>query len=453
MKRALLASRFFDCPLLIDRGTAEAMVSAFAEDFDVEPLIDARNFDSLARPERQTAIYEEQGGVAVVPIVGELAHRATAINSMSGSVGYAGLQTHLLNLAQDGRVSGILLDMDTPGGEVGGLAELSDSLGEIGKAMPLWAIANSSMNSAGYWIGSVADRVLATPYARVGSIGVVAMHVDVSKAMAKKGVVTTFIHAGKHKIDGNSFEPLSRDAKRQIATSVADIYDQFVGHVSAARRLDENSVRDTEARVYGAKEALEIGLIDDISTLSKAIAGMQVAIQDRRKTFIQGHIMKTYEDGLNEGKATGFQEGVASGTAAANKAAETATQTAVLAAGKAERDRISAIMGSEEAKGRETLASHLAFSTDTAPAAAEAILKASPKAVVTKAPKPVPQTDANQTAESILAAMRQNQPHVSGGDGDEGLASEELRVAEIRANLGNRYRRPRPDPRQIEYQR
>lgn len=180
MKRALLASRFFDCPLLIDRSAAEAMVTALADDFSVEPMMDSRNLESMARPERQTALYEDQDGVAVVPIVGELAHRATAINSMSGSVGYAGMQTHLLKLSENPKVAGILLDMDTPGGEVGGLAELSEAIAEISQKMPVWAIANSMMASAGYWIGSTVDRVIATPYAKVGSIGVVAMHIDIS---------------------------------------------------------------------------------------------------------------------------------------------------------------------------------------------------------------------------------------------------------------------------------
>ena len=452
MKRALLASRFFDCPLLIDRSTAEAMVTALADDFEVEPMVDAQALESMARPERQTAIYEEQDGVAVVPIVGELAHRATAINSMSGSVGYAGMQTHLLKLAENPKVAGILLDMDRPGGEVGGLSELSDAIVQIGKEMPIWAIANSMMASAGYWLGSSTDRVLATPYSKVGSIGVVAMHVDISKALAKRGIVTTFVHAGKHKIDGNAFMPLSASARGQIASAVSDIYDQFVEHVGINRNMDPMMVRDTEARVYGSREALEVGLIDDISTLSQAIAGMQEAIKDRRRTFIASAIMKTYEDGLTEGKAIGLQEGIATGTKNAAAGNDKAVGDARLAAGKAERDRIGAIMNSAEAKGREALASHLAFATEMPAEAAEAILKASPKDA-TKAPKPVPQSDASKTAESILAAMRANSPNVQGDD-DSAFSDEERRREEIRGNLGGRYRRQRAQPvQQIGYGR
>lgn len=449
MKRALLASRFFDCPLLIERGAAEAMVSALADDFDIEPVIDARSLESFARPEREPAFYEDQGGIAVVPIVGELAHRATALNSMSGSVGYAGMQTRLLKLADDPRVGGILLDLDTPGGEVGGLAELVEAVQAISEDKPIWAIANSAMNSAGYWLGSAADRVLATPYARVGSIGVVALHVDISKALAKKGIVTTFVHAGKHKVDGNAFEPLSATAKKTIATSIGEIYDQFVGHVASARRLDEADVRDTEARVYSSREALEIGLIDDISTLSKAITGMRGAIEDRRRAFIQGNspMAKTYEDGLTEGKALGLAEGIATGTANANKANETLNAQARSEGASGERVRIGKIVNSEEAKGRETLASHLAFETDLAPDAAEKMLKASPKAA-SKVPKVQAQTGPNAVAESILESIRDHQPNVGGDDHGQGASAEEQRIMEIRANLGGRYRRQQPQIQQ-----
>jgi signal peptide peptidase SppA len=318
----------------------------------------------------------------------------------------------------------------------------------ISEMMPVWAIANSAMNSAGYWLGSAADRVLATPYARVGSIGVVAMHVDISKALAKRGIVTTFIHAGKHKIDGNSFEPLSASAKRTIAGSISEIYDQFCAHVASARRIDEQEVRDTEARVYSSREALEINLIDDISTLSSAIAAMRTAIQDRRRTYIQGMVMaKTYEDGLTEGKALGIQEGIATGTANATKAGEVLVANAKAEGATGERTRISAILTCEDAKGRDPLAQHLAFSTAMTAPDAEAILKASPKAAASKAPplpKPAPTSDANQTAESILASMRANSPAVKAGEDDPQASDEDQRREEIRATLGTRYRRQPP---------
>jgi capsid assembly protease len=430
MVRPLLASRIFDVPLLIERNAAEAVVSALAGELEVMPPLMA---EALPRPQRKAAIYEDQGGVAVVPIVGELAHRAMPMEAMSGVVGYASLQNQLLALADDPRVRGILLDLDTPGGEVGGISELSDAISEISGKMPVWALANSTMASAGYWIGSATDRVIATPYARVGSIGVVMMHVDISKAVAKKGLVTTFVHAGKHKIDGNAFEPLSESALASMVTSVQDVYGQFVEQVAKGRGMDEQAVRDTEAAVYGAKQALEIGLVDDISTLSKTIGGMRSAIETRRRAMFQGMSMKTYEDGITEGKALGFSEGRAEGLKGASDASTKAAQEASLAAGKAERDRISAIMNSDEAKGRETLATYLAFSTDLKPADAEAMLKASPKAAAQEPkPKPAPKNGPNATADSIIEHLRATSPAVAGQDDDGPVTDEEKRREEIR---------------------
>lgn len=428
--RTLLASRIFDVPLLIERNAAEAVVAALAGELEVMPPPTA---EALPRPQRRAAVYEDQGGVAVVPIVGELAHRAMPMEAMSGVVGYASLQNQLLALADDPRVRGILLDLDTPGGEVGGISELSDAISEISGKMPVWALANSTMASAGYWIGSATDRIIATPYARVGSIGVVMMHVDVSKAVAKKGIVTTFVHAGKHKIDGNAFEPLSDTALSSMVTSVQDVYGQFIEQVAKGRSMDEQAVRDTEAMVYGAKQALEIGLVDDISTLSKTIGGMRSAIETRRRAMFQGMSMKTYEDGITEGKALGFTEGRTEGLKGSSDASSKAAQEAALSASKAERDRISAIMNSDDAKGRETLATYLAFSTDLKPVDAEAMLKASPKAAAEPKPKPGKPNAANATADSIIDHLRTSSPVVAGQDDDGDVTDQEKRREEIRA--------------------
>lgn len=454
MTRALLASRVFDVPLLIERCAAESIVSFLAdsghEGFNVEPVMSIEQRVSQARPERSVAYYEEHGGVAVVPIVGELSHRATVMGSMSGSVGYAGLQSRLLDLADSGKVRGMILDMDTPGGEAGGIKELSDALQEISLRMPVWAIANHLMASAGYWIGSGTDRVIATPYARVGSIGVVSMHVDVSKAADKKGMVMTFVHAGARKVDGNPYAPLSPQARASMTAHVEELYGQFVDHVASSRRMDEKAVRGTEARVYGAKEALDLGLVDDISTLSEALGGMKEAIEARRRVAIKGFTMsKTYEDGLSEGKAVGITQGrteAASDHATALAAAIANTTSSVtLTAGKAERDRISGIINHEEAKGRETMASHLAFQTAMSVEDASGLLKVAAKDTKAAAVVPPKGAKTNTTAENVLDHLRTSSPRIASQDEDPAADSEEARKEELRGMTGrmNSARRPR----------
>jgi ClpP class serine protease len=90
----------------------------------------------------------------------------------------------------DPRVRGVILDVDSSGGEVGGLFDLVDQIGAIKAASqkPLWAVANEGALSAAYAIASTADRLYVTRTGEVGSIGVVAVHVDESGADEQAGL-------------------------------------------------------------------------------------------------------------------------------------------------------------------------------------------------------------------------------------------------------------------------
>ena len=95
-------------------------------------------------------------------------------------------------------VRGVIMDVDSSGGEVGGLFDLVEQIGAIKAASrkPLWAVANEGALSAAYAIASTADRLYVTQTGEVGSIGVVAVHVDESGADAKAGLAWTFVFAG-----------------------------------------------------------------------------------------------------------------------------------------------------------------------------------------------------------------------------------------------------------------
>src|SRR5262249_57450704 len=87
----------------------------------------------------------------------------------------------------DPTVRGVILDVDSPGGEVGGLFDLVEQINAIKAAnsKPLWAVANESALSAAYAIASASDRVYVTRTGEIGSLGVVAVHIDESGADAK----------------------------------------------------------------------------------------------------------------------------------------------------------------------------------------------------------------------------------------------------------------------------
>ena len=171
---------------------------------------------------------------------------------------------------------GVILDVDSPGGEVGGLFDLVGQIGAIrdASAKPLWAVANESALSAAYAIASAADRLYVTRTGEVGSIGVVAVHVDESAADAKAGLAWTFVFAGERKVDANAHEPLSERARATIQADVDGLYAEFCALVAANRRINSEAARNTNAAIYRGELAVRAGLADRVGTLDLAIAEM-----------------------------------------------------------------------------------------------------------------------------------------------------------------------------------
>jgi ClpP class serine protease len=119
--------------------------------------------------------------------------------------------------------------------------------------------------SAAYLLASAATSITVTETGQVGSIGVVLRHLDVSEALSKQGVKVTHIHAGAHKVDGNPYEPLPDSVRAQLQQDVNHYYDLFVNAVATYRGIDPITVRATEAKMFVAERALELGLIDQIA--------------------------------------------------------------------------------------------------------------------------------------------------------------------------------------------
>ena len=208
---------------------------------------------------------------AVIPIVGELVHRGGGMDAMSGVTSYEALQDMIVDALSDPGVSGLMLDMDTPGGEAGGVLDFAEWLAAQRGPKPIVAFVNSMAGSAGYAIASAADTILLSPDSMVGSIGVVTYHLDLSRALANEGVVVTHIYAGDRKIDGNPTEPLSDPAMAEIQGLIDTMYGRFCSVVAANRGLTQQAVRDTQAAIYQGQDAIAAGLADDIATYGEAL--------------------------------------------------------------------------------------------------------------------------------------------------------------------------------------
>src|SRR5262249_52192305 len=149
--------------------------------------------DPETDPAPQMSITVER--IAVVSVIGTLVSRSGYLDAASGLLSYGDIGEAIAAAMADPTIRGIVLDVDSSGGEVGGLFDLVDNIRAI-KAVgekPLWAVANECALSAAYAIASAADRVYVTRTGEIGSIGVVAVHIDESGADAKAGIGWTFV--------------------------------------------------------------------------------------------------------------------------------------------------------------------------------------------------------------------------------------------------------------------
>jgi signal peptide peptidase SppA len=271
LRREVLASHMQVLARWLDRSTPAVSLSD-APDADRGNAFEARRRESNARLASIGG-----AGIAVIPVVGTITQRAGMMTEWCGGTSTQQISAALAEAMRDETVGQILMEFDTPGGSVFGVAELGDEIHEAAKSKPVIGVANSLSASAGYWLMSQCSQAYVTPGGEVGSIGVWMAHEDWSKAMADSGVVTTMVSAGKFKVEGNPYEPLGEDARAFMQSRVDDYYGAFVRAVARGRGVGVQQVRDGmgQGRVLGAAEALAQGMVDGVAPVAEVVRGMQ----------------------------------------------------------------------------------------------------------------------------------------------------------------------------------
>jgi len=154
---------------------------------------------------------------------------------------------------------------------------------------PVWSIASDSAFSAAYAIASAASRVYVTQTAGVGSIGVIAMHVDQSARDAQEGYRYTAITAGDQKNDFSPHQPLDKEASVRLQAEVDRLYSIFVDHVAVMRNLEPRFVRSTQAGLYFGPEAVTAGLADAQASFDTVLTDFSSFLTARRSRNAAAH--------------------------------------------------------------------------------------------------------------------------------------------------------------------
>lgn len=224
--------------------------------------------------ERGPRLYDMADGVAIIRIYGPLFDDDLILPSW-GMSGYGGLAVQLEAALADPAVKAVMFDIDSPGGVAApGLEDLAGDVFAGRAVKPIVANVRHMAASAAYWLASAATAVVLPDLGEAGSIGVWTLHVDYSAALEQMGVKPTLIFAGRHKVDGNPFEPLPDSVRADIQAEVDEIRARFAGAVARHRGMSASAVLDTEARLYRGGAAVDAGLADEVMPRKSALQAL-----------------------------------------------------------------------------------------------------------------------------------------------------------------------------------
>jgi capsid assembly protease len=236
---------------------------------------------------RASAVTARNGAtVAVIPVIGPLTQRGGLdLVTCQGFRSTDAIAAEVRAAAAEPKVDAIVLEVDSPGGEVFGVPEGWQAIRESAKVKPIVAAVNSVSASAAYYLTSASTEVWVNPSGQVGSIGVYCLHVDISKALEGAGERWTFISAGRYKLEGNPLEPLGDEARASIQAQVDSYYADFVRDVSRGRGVGVETVRAGfgEGRMVRARAAVEQRMADHVGTIDQAIRRAAVLSRERRE--------------------------------------------------------------------------------------------------------------------------------------------------------------------------
>lgn len=258
--------------------------------------------------------YQTKDGIAIINVTDVITKNKTFFSFFFGGTSSAEVKVVFQNALADPDVKAILLYIDSPGGTVDGTQELADYVYENKGDKPLYAFSDGFIASAAYWIGAAADKIwISSDTVEVGSIGVIATHLDQSKFDEMIGAKVTEITAGRYKRIASSHKPLSEEGKTYLQDQVDHIYSVFVEDLARMRgRSVDQILTMADGKIFIGQQAVEIGLVDGVATYENVIEQLKGEIKmelSELKTKYPALYQAVLAEGVDQGKKEGFASG------------------------------------------------------------------------------------------------------------------------------------------------
>lgn len=239
---------------------------------EIRDYLESRNHEEHMSIASQADAREEsrvsvENGFAILSIDGPLSYRHSWINSLCGLTSYQGLLADFEEAVSMGAHT-VVFDMDSGGGEAyscfstaGDIRSLADE-----NNVKIIAYNDGTMASACYALASIADEIIVNPMAKTGSIGVVVSIFNQLPKAIDEGNEVIFVHAGESKIPYDKDGKIRKEQIEEIQSDVDTLYVEFVDHVAKYRPMTESEIKGTEAKMFRADKAVELGLVDQVMT-------------------------------------------------------------------------------------------------------------------------------------------------------------------------------------------
>lgn len=224
-------------------------------------------------PSNSVAVLPAQRAVALVEVRGVLEQRASEW-ACGESAGYDEVTERLLGACADAAVAAVVLSIDSPGGDVAGLAEACKRVraAYTSAAKPLLAYCDEMAASAAYYLAATCDGIYAPASGLVGSIGAYIAHASEARALDAEGIDVTIVRSPEGKANPSDVEALDDLGRARLAAIVERGANDFAAYISARRGMSTSTIRALNAAVLPAPDALTAGLIDGLGSLEEAIA-------------------------------------------------------------------------------------------------------------------------------------------------------------------------------------
>ena len=241
------------------------------------------------------------GSVAVLPIHGILMPRMTFGMMLFGGTSSLSLRGVIQELGAASNVGAVVLDIDSPGGVLEGIAEAAEAIRALREIKPVIAVANTTAASAAYWLGASADQFIASVGGFHGSVGIYRIHLDESKALEESGVIETIISAGDNKAEATSSGPLSDETREFMQGQVEDAYAMFVKDVAIGRGTTAALVNKNfgQGRAFLGAEAVQRGIADKVGTIESVVAELMGRSASRKQRAVRAHNLRAERIEMN----------------------------------------------------------------------------------------------------------------------------------------------------------